>query len=238
MYVCVLRVQLEHVIFRPANCYQDTSSCAHTQTSMHTHVYMYGFTVSECIYIYHLHLHVYIRVASNTLSMLTHNTYLHTHTHHTYLHTHWHICTHLHTSHICTHPLTHSPEDIPQGQDSRYLFQLSSNRGTVRLGCRDKQEREGWMQWMTRASGQKSTSKLELLGGESRELDKHAAIKDIVSIDVTELDHNKLFAKMFARTLEVQLKDESFNRVRERERECVCVCIFMCVHVCIYMVLL
>ena len=85
---------------------------------------------------------------------------------------------------------------------------------------------------MIRASGQKSTSKLELLGAETRELDKHAAIKDIVSIDVTELDHNKLFAKMFARTLEVQLKDESFNRVRERE--CVCVCIFVCVHVCIY----
>ena len=68
------------------------------------------------------------------------------------------------------------------------------------------------MQWMTRASGQKSTSKLELLG-ESRELDKHAAIKDIVSIDVTELDHNKLFAKLFARTLEMQLKHASFNRV-------------------------
>ncbi|KAL5503269.1 hypothetical protein EMCRGX_G010192 [Ephydatia muelleri] len=107
--------------------------------------------------------------------------------------------------------LSNEEKDVPQGQDQRCLFQLSTNREIVCLGCRDKSERSSWMQWMTRASGQKSTSKLNLLG-ESWELDKHATIKDIVSIDVTELDHNKLFAKLFARTLEMQLKHASFNR--------------------------
>ena len=78
------------------------------------------------------------------------------------------------------------------------------------MGCKERSEREGWVQWMTRASGRDNKPDIS---GESQDLDKYTAIKDIVSADVTALDHNKLFAKMFARTLEFQLKDPSFNRV-------------------------
>eukprot|EP00731_Ephydatia_muelleri_P007239 Em0003g1487a len=123
--------------------------------------------------------------------------------------------------------LSNEEKDVPQGQDQRCLFQLSTNREIVCLGCRDKSERSSWMQWMTRASGQKSTSKLNLLG-ESWELDKHATIKDIVSIDVTELDHNKLFAKLFARTLEMQLKHASFNRKFVMDEYCSRYCVRDC----------
>ena len=78
---------------------------------------------------------------------------------------------------------------------------------------------------MTRAAGQES--KLEL-PGEAQEMAKYAAIKDIVPVDVTELDHHKLIAKLFGMILNYQPKNTSFNRVC-----CVCVCVCA---VCVYVV--
>lgn len=93
--------------------------------------------------------------------------------------------------------------------DAESSFQLVSEKGTIRICCKDRSERDAWVQWMTRATGQEN--KLDP-SGESQELDKYAAIKDIVSIDVTELDHNKLFAKLFGMILNYQLKEPLYNR--------------------------
>ena len=44
-----------------------------------------------------------------------------------------------------------------------------SEIGRIRFGCRDDQERQGWMQWLVRATGQNYEPQLgepELSGGE------------------------------------------------------------------------
>ena len=49
--------------------------------------------------------------------------------------------------------LSLSPD--PSGVDEiRYYFTLSSEKGVIKFGCVTSAEREQWVQWLTRATGQ------------------------------------------------------------------------------------
>ena len=43
----------------------------------------------------------------------------------------------------------------PNGEDlAKYHFTLSSEKGVIKFGCMTSTERDQWVQWLTRATGQ------------------------------------------------------------------------------------
>ena len=42
----------------------------------------------------------------------------------------------------------------PNEDEAKYHFSLSSEKGVVKFGCVTSSEREQWVQWLTRATGQ------------------------------------------------------------------------------------
>lgn len=64
----------------------------------------------------------------------------------------------------CVLVLDHNEED-----DGKSRFILSSEKGIVKFGCANSHEREQWMQWLTRATGQtdKPLEQVDMPGNDS-----------------------------------------------------------------------
>jgi hypothetical protein len=100
---------------------------------------------------------------------------------------------------------------IKENSEGKYHFILSSESGVIKFGCVTSTEREQWVQWLTRATGQtdKPLEHRDNLGG--GELDR-LGLAEVVNMDVTELDHPKLFNLLFKAVLKYRLNELDFSR--------------------------
>lgn len=103
------------------------------------------------------------------------------------------------------------------------LFMLVSEAGRIYFGCRDDLERESWVQWIVRATGQSYQPTITKGGSAEEEkkatgassgsydLDRYG-LSEVVNIDPATIDANKMFTKLFQKTLKYRLSEDVFSR--------------------------
>ncbi|XP_064386073.1 calcium-dependent secretion activator 2-like isoform X3 [Halichondria panicea] len=115
-----------------------------------------------------------------------------------------------------------TPEDEmfadPTANSKAAMFVLASEEsevGRIRYGCRDTTERDSWMKWLARATGQTIEpiqSNLDVRR-ESNDLDRYGlqAVVDSVK-DITQTNPHKMFEHLFRATLDYRLTEDTFSR--------------------------